>query len=112
MKPLRAYEPFLRWMRELGDTPLYGALVGCIVTLVIQSSSATVAIVVTLAGSVRWISGGADVGRQVANAQILFNVIGVAAVLPFLPLVARVLERLIPDASESRERLRESVPAT
>lgn len=174
MKPLRAYEPFLHWMRELGDTPLYGALVGCIVTLVIQSSSATVAIVVTLASSglislpagvaimlgaeigtcsdtliatigrgrpalrtgvfhlvfnllsavigimlagplvhlVQWISGGAGVGRQVANAQIIFNVIGVAVALPFLPAVARMLERLVPDASERRERLTESMPAT
>jgi phosphate:Na+ symporter len=160
MRPLRTYEPFLRSMRTLGENPWLGAAIGCVVTLVIQSSSATVAIVITLAGSglitlpagvaimlgaeigtcsdtlvatigrgrpalrtgvfhlafnllsalfgvifahelvelVQWFSGGVSVGRQIANAQIVFNLIGVALVLPFLPAVARLLERLIPDA--------------
>jgi phosphate:Na+ symporter len=36
----------------------------------------------------------------VANAQILFNLIGVAAVILFLPAIARGLEWLIPDVAE------------
>jgi phosphate:Na+ symporter len=173
MKPLRTHEPFLAWMRSLGDTPLYGALVGCVVTLVIQSSSATVAIVVTLAGSglitlpagiaimlgaeigtcsdtllatigrgrpalrtgvfhllfnltsavlgvlfaqqlvqlVQWISSEVNVGRQIANAQIIFNLVGVTAVLPFLPAIARLLERLIPDRAAQRAQLSEPISA-
>ena len=159
MKPLRTHEPFLAMMRTLGENAWLGAAVGCLITLIIQSSSATVAIVITLAGSglislpagvaimlgaeigtcsdtlvatigrgrpavrtgvfhllfnlisallgvtfahqmvelVQSISGGVSVGRQIANAQILFNVAGAAVVLPFLPAVARWLTRLIPD---------------
>ncbi|MET0386388.1 MAG: Na/Pi symporter [Polyangiales bacterium] len=159
MKPLRSHGPFLGWMRSLGDNAVMGALVGCVFTLIIQSSSATVAIVITLAGSglvtlpagvaimlgaeigtcsdtliatigrgrpalrtgvfhllfnlfsavlgvlfapqlialAQWMSAGAGIGRQIANAQIVFNVIGVAVVLPLLPAAARALERLLPD---------------
>jgi len=35
------------------------------------------------------VSAGAGVGRQVANAQVIFNLIGVAAVILFLPVIAR-----------------------
>lgn len=51
MKPFRNYQPFIDLMRTLGNNPLLGAIVGAIFTVVIQSSSATVAIVITLAGS-------------------------------------------------------------
>ena len=51
MSPFRNYQPFLDWMRRLGDQTALGALVGAVFTVLIQSSSATVAIVITLAGS-------------------------------------------------------------
>jgi phosphate:Na+ symporter len=51
MKPFRDYEPFIAWMEQLGNNPIMGAVVGAIFTIVIQSSSATVAIVITLASS-------------------------------------------------------------
>lgn len=163
MKPLRNFEPFLHAMQKLGDNPWLGALIGCVVTLIIQSSSATVAIIITLAGSglitlpagvammlgaevgtcsdtlvatigrgrpalrtgvfhlafnlisalvgialapqlvqlVQAVSGEAPLGRQIANAQIIFNCIGVALILPWLPAVARALTRLIPDAERA-----------
>lgn len=166
MEPFRDYEPFLNWMENLGRNPVLGALVGAIFTVIVQSSSATVAIVVTLAGSgliglpagiaimlgaevgtcadtlvatigrgssalrtglfhfffnlgsailglllapqlaqlTQSISGN-DVGRQVANAQMLFNVIGVVAVIGFLPIIARALEKLVPETEADRERL-------
>ena len=44
---------------------------------------------------------GVSAGRQIANAQIFFNVIGVALVLPFLPAIARALTRVSPDAKGS-----------
>jgi len=158
MKPFREYQPFINLMATLGKNPILGAAIGALFTVLIQSSSATVAIVITLAGSglvslpagialmlgaevgtcadtlvstigrgrpalrtgvfhllfnltsailgiifasqlaqvVLAISGD-DVGRQIANAQIIFNVIGVVAVIGFVPLIARGLERLIPD---------------
>ncbi|MGV0027883.1 Na/Pi cotransporter family protein [Phormidesmis priestleyi] len=165
MEPFRDHEPFLNWMERLGRNPFLGALVGAIFTVIIQSSSATVAIVVTLAGSgliglpagiaimlgaevgtcadtlvstigrgrpalrtgvfhllfnlvcvfigillapqlaqlTQAISGD-DVGRQIANAQMMFNIIGVAAVIGFLPIVAQTLEKLLPETEADRQR--------
>ncbi|MBD2124210.1 Na/Pi cotransporter family protein [Trichocoleus sp. FACHB-262] len=165
MEPFRDYEPFLNLMESLGRNPVLGALLGAIFTVIIQSSSATVAIVVTLAGSglialpagiaimlgaevgtcadtlvatigrgsaalrtglfhlffnlssavlgiflapqlaqlTQSISGD-DVGRQVANAQMLFNGIGVVAIIGFLPIIARALEKLVPETTADRER--------
>lgn len=51
MKPFREYKPFIDWMKTLGENPILGALVGAIFTVIVQSSSATVAIVITLASS-------------------------------------------------------------
>jgi phosphate:Na+ symporter len=171
MKPLRNYEPFMHAMETLGETPVLGALFGAIFTIIIQSSSAAIAIVITLSGSglmtlpagiaimlgaeigtcadtlvatigrgrpalrtgvfhlafnlvsacigvalapafvelVRGISGGASIGRQIAHAQMLFNGVGVALVLPFLPAIARLLERLLPDTEHAEARA--AVPA-
>ncbi|MFH7027446.1 MAG: Na/Pi cotransporter family protein [Heteroscytonema crispum UTEX LB 1556] len=162
-EPFKNYPPFLNWMERLGENTLMGALVGALFTILVQSSSATVAIVVTLASqglislpagvalvlgaevgtcadtlvatigrerpAVRtgifhlmfnvasaavgivfaaqlatfavWVSklagAGDDVAREIANAQLIFNLLGVALVIGFLPLIARFLERLIPD---------------
>ncbi|MBH8556155.1 Na/Pi cotransporter family protein [Nostocaceae cyanobacterium CENA357] len=161
--PFRDYPQFINWMESLGHNTLQGALVGGLFTILIQSSSATLAIVVTLASqglislptgialmlgaevgtcadtlvatigrerpAIRtgvfhlifnlasasigllfasqlaalslWVSSLAGVGdnvaRQIANAQLIFNLLGVLLVLGFLPWIARGLERLIPD---------------
>jgi phosphate:Na+ symporter len=52
---------------------------------------------VQLAGAAQWLAFGADVPRQIANAHLLFNVLGVVLVIGFTPWIARGLERLIPD---------------
>jgi phosphate:Na+ symporter len=166
MKPFREYEPFISWMERLGSNPLLGALVGAIFTIIIQSSSATVAIVITLASSglialpagiaimlgaevgtcadtllstigrgsaalrtgifhlffnlvsailgiifapqlvqlAQLISGEAGVGRQVANAQMLFNILGVVLVIGLLPAIATLLSSLIPDTQSDLQR--------
>ncbi len=158
MKPFRDYQPFINLMATLGTHPVLGAAIGALFTVLIQSSSATVAIVITLASSglislpagialmlgaevgtcadtlvstvgrgraalrtgvfhflfnitsaivgiifapqlaqlVLAISGD-SVGRQIANAQVIFNLIGVAVVIGFVPLIVRGLEKLIPD---------------
>jgi len=56
-------------------------------------------------------AAGAGVGRQVANAQVIFNLIGVAAVILFLPVIAQSLERLIPDTYGDRKLHPEAVQA-
>jgi phosphate:Na+ symporter len=171
MRPFRTYQPFIDLMETLGNNPLLGAAVGALFTVIIQSSSATVAIVITLASSglislpagvaimlgaevgtcadtlvatigrgrpalrtgvfhfgfnlvsailgiifapllvqlVLSFSGGAGVGRQVANAQILFNGIGVAVMVIFLPAIARILQRLIPDTGDDLKLQPETV---
>ena len=48
-EPLHKYPPFERLLSHLDD-PLLGALAGALVTALIQSSSATVGIVIVLAG--------------------------------------------------------------
>jgi phosphate:Na+ symporter len=173
MRPFRTYQPFIDLMQTLGNNPLLGAVVDAIFTVIIQSSSATVAIVITLASSgliglpagiaimlgaevgtcsdtllatlgrgraairtgvfhlgfnlisaalgimfapylvqlVLTLSPGAGVGRQVANAQILFNLIGVVVVIGFLPAIARGLEWIIPDTPGERQPFPETMQA-
>jgi phosphate:Na+ symporter len=50
-----------------------------------------------LADVARRLAFGGGIPRQIANAHMLFNVLGVLLMLPFTPRVARLLERLIPD---------------
>ncbi|WP_322718919.1 Na/Pi cotransporter family protein [Nostoc sp. ChiQUE02] len=174
MEPFKDYQPFIKLMETLGNNALLGAGVGALFTVLVQSSSATVAIIVTLAsqglislsagvalmlgaevgtcadtlvatfgrerpavrtgifhllfnlttaavgivfatqlaGFAQWISqlmgAGDDVARQIANAQLIFNLLGVALIIGFLPLIARGLERLLPD-KKNQNRQAESV---
>lgn len=156
--PLRESPQFKAWMTSLVN-PFQGALVGGVVTLVIQSSSATVAIAIALAGKglvslpagiavmlgaelgtcsdtllatlrtnrqavktglfhftfnffsiclgllffdyfvalVTYLSAGASLKTQIANAHVMFNAIGVLLVIPFLPWIASLLERMVPE---------------
>ena len=43
------------------------------------------------------ISGQASLEQKVANAHMLFNSIGVLVFLPFIGMVERILNRLLPD---------------
>lgn len=170
MEPFEEYQPFIKWMETLGDNTLLGAAVGALFTILVQSSSATVAIIVTLAsqglislpagialmlgaevgtcadtlvatigrdaravrtgvfhlmfnvvcagigilfaaqlaGLSQWVSSlagaGNDIPRQIANAQVIFNVSGVVLVIGFLPLIARGLEKLIPDGQKGDQK--------
>lgn len=158
VEPLREYEPFIGWMRGM-ERPLMGALVGAAVTVLLQSSSATLGLVIALASGnlitlpagmammlgaevgtcadtlvaslgrsrdavrvglfhllfnlttvslglllirpftalVEWMSGGAEVERQIANAHVLFNVAGVVLFIGFTGWMAMLLRRLVPD---------------
>lgn len=155
VEPLQESGRFARWMERL-ERPVVGVAVGALTTLVIQSSSATLGMAVTLAsqGLLSLPAGvavmlgaeigtcadtlvatlgrsrealraglfhllfnlatvavgvwcveplaalaramGGDAARQVANAHVAFNTLGVAAALTVLAPAARGLERLIP----------------
>lgn len=158
VEPLEGHPGLLRWVERM-ETPLLGAVAGCVMTLLIQSSSATMGIIIALASQglitlpagvammlgaeigtcsdtlvatigrsrdavraglfhllfniatvtlgllfVEQLTGwaadtaGDDVPRQIANAHVAFNVLGVLLVLPFTRGVTRMLRWLIPDA--------------
>ncbi|MBP7900703.1 MAG: Na/Pi cotransporter family protein [Gammaproteobacteria bacterium] len=110
MSPLRDYPPFLAMMAQM-QSPLFGILIGLVFTALVQSSSATVGIVIVLAsnGFLTLPAGialilGANVGTCVtallaaigksrdalraAVAHVSFNVLAVLVWLPFLPYLA------------------------
>lgn len=157
VEPLKEYQGFIEWMKKL-ESPVQGALTGGFVTLVIQSSSATVAMAIKLCGQglmelpagiavmlgaelgtcsdtlvatigrtrpavrtgffhltfslitiilglifiepftdlVLLISDGYPIQRQVANAHILFNCLGVLICLPFIPFFEKLMYRIVP----------------
>ena len=46
-----------------------------------------------------WLPGGGSLPRQIANAHVAFNVLGVAAFIAFTPLAARLLESISPETA-------------
>lgn len=164
VEPLRESRAFVRLM-EAVNNPLKGAGVGALMTLIVQSSSATVGMVITLAkrglielagaiavmlgaelgtcsdtllatirGSrqavktglfhlffnvvsialglaifpifvreVAAISGSAELEQQVANAHMLFNIGGVLLFLPFVGLMVRMLNKLLPEKNSAQQ---------
>lgn len=116
VEPLKDEAFFSEWMKKT-ETPLMGALIGAIVTLVIQSSSATVgmAIILTKKGFLSLVGGtavmlGAELGtcsdtllatirgsRQALKTglfHVTFNLLsillGLVLFYPFIELVKRV----------------------
>jgi phosphate:Na+ symporter len=158
VEPLKDEAFFSEWMKKT-ENPLIGAIVGMIVTLVIQSSSATVGMAIilskkglisltggiavmlgaelgtcsdtllaTIKGSrqalktglfhvtfnllsiiiglvlfypfvklVKIISYGASVERTVANAHMIFNILGVLVFFWTIPFFEKILNKLLPD---------------
>jgi len=173
VEPLRDHRPVLDLLARL-ESPWLGVLIGAALTVLIQSSSATLGIVITLASqglitlpagiavmlgaeigtcadtlvatvgrsreAVRAgvfhllfnittviagvlfveqftrlalrISGGADVARQIANAHMLFNVLGVLVFIGATPLLARALLWLLPDSRAARRPVLEPSSVT
>ena len=134
MSPLRSYEPFLQLMTRM-DNPLPGILVGALFTALVQSSSATTAIVITMAGQglISLEAGialafGANIGTCVtaqlaalgktrealraAVVHLLFNVGGVLIWLPFISLLASWVVAVSPSHPEleGTARLAADVP--
>ncbi|MBF0584741.1 MAG: Na/Pi cotransporter family protein [Magnetococcales bacterium] len=134
MKPLRSYEPFIEMMRTF-DNPLIGILVSTLFTGIIQSSSATMGVVVALAmqgllsleGGIA-LAFGANIGTcataglavigrprpavRVAVAHVSFKIAGVAIFAWFIPQLAELCRVVSPTYPhlEGAARLAAEVP--
>lgn len=116
VEPLRDDKRFLQWMTML-ETPVRGAGVGAIVTIIIQSSSATVGMVITLAkkGLLTLSAGiavmlGAELGtcadtllatirsdRQSVKTglfHLLFNIVSISLGLLLFPWFVELIESI------------------
>ena len=134
MKPLRSYEPFLEWMVHMED-PLLGILAGAAFTALVQSSSATTAVVIVMAsrGLISLPAGialifGANIGTCVtallasigkprealraAVVHVLFNVLGVLLWVGLIGYLADVVAWLSPSSEglEGKEKLAADTP--
>ena len=120
MKPLRSYEPFIELMQNVSN-PLIGILVSTAFTALIQSSSATMGVVIVLAsqGLISLEGGialalGANIGTcataglaalgkpreavRVAVAHVTFKIVGVLLIVGFIPPFADVVRSISPAA--------------
>lgn len=116
--PLRTYEPFMDMMQQMAN-PLWAILLASAFTAVMQSSSATTGLVITLAGQgfISLDTGialifGANIGtcitaglasigkpREAVRAAVvhgLFNVTGVVMWLAFIPQLAALVTWISP----------------
>lgn len=130
MAPLAEHPVFLRWMTQVRHTPLLGLLLGTGMTLVVQSSSATIGVLqgvarqagpdgvhslLGLAGAVPVLlgdnvgttitailaaAGGTRDAKRVAAAHCCFNLSGSLVCLLALPWFVRLVELLPPEGEE------------
>jgi phosphate:Na+ symporter len=120
-RPLRTYEPFIELMQRL-ENPLLAILAGAVFTAIIQSSSATIGIIIVLAsqGFITLETGialtfGANIGTsvtamlasigkppeavQTALVHMLFNVFGVILWFGFIDELAAFVRWISPEAA-------------
>ena len=125
VEPLRDHPTFMDWMTRL-ENPLSGAGTGALVTLIIQSSSATVGMVITLGkkGLISLAAGiavmiGAELGtcadtllatvrssRQALKTglfQLLFNLFSVILGLLCFPLFVHLIQFVSGNAHEEQQ---------
>ncbi len=134
MKPLRSYEPFIALMQNVSN-PLIGILIATAFTALVQSSSATMGIVIVLAsqGLISLEGGialalGANIGTcataglaaigkpreavRVAVAHVTFKIVGVLLIVWFIPPFAELVRYISPAAEHltGMERLAADTP--
>ncbi len=130
MKPLFETQAGSNLIANLSEVPLIGLAVGTIVTAIIQSSAASIAFLQTMASTTGpdGINGiislqsaipillGANIGttisallasvgasvnaKRTAAANTIFNMIGAAAFMLFIPQFVRLVEMISPGGSE------------
>lgn len=122
MKPLATSDVFIQLMGQVKDMPILGVALGTVMTLVVQSSSATIAVlqnfasqagpdgvtsIIGLAGAIPILLGDnigttitavlASIGqsrdaKRVAAAHCTFNITGAAVAFCILPYFAKVVQ--------------------
>ncbi|MDW4040037.1 Na/Pi cotransporter family protein [Staphylococcus saprophyticus] len=115
VKPLADLEGFKQLMLDMSFNPIYGLIAGTILTVVIQSSSATIGILqgffandlISLHGALPVLLGdnigttitavlaslaGSLAAKRVAALHVMFNVIGASIFLIILPLYQMAIE--------------------
>jgi phosphate:Na+ symporter len=120
MRPLRSYQPFVDLMASMSN-PLYGILIGAVFTAVVQSSSATLGVIIALAsqGLIPLQAGialvfGANIGTTVtallatigqprsalhtAIGHVSFKVLIVVIWLPLIGFLERITRAVSPSA--------------
>jgi phosphate:Na+ symporter len=121
MAPLKDYGPFLELLKAM-SSPLLAIAVATLFTVLVQSSSATTAIVVVMAGQgfISLEAGialamGANIGTCITTAvlasigktveakraaiiHVIFNVLGVAIWLPLIPVLAYFSVEVSPES--------------
>jgi phosphate:Na+ symporter len=121
-RPLRTFQPFIDAIQDM-KSPLLGIVVGAVFTAVVQSSAATLGIIIALAGQglmpleagIALILGAnvgtcgtallAAIGKppealQVGIVHLLFNVLGVLFFVFFIPQLADLVRTVSPSAPE------------
>ncbi len=134
MRPLRTYEPFIDLMQNVTN-PAVGILVATAFTALIQSSSATMGVVIALAsqGLISLEGGialalGANIGTcataglaaigkpreavRVAVAHVTFKIVGVLMIVWFIPPFADLIRSISPssDALTGMDKLAADTP--
>jgi phosphate:Na+ symporter len=122
MEPLRTYQPFIDLMANMSN-PILGILVAAVFTALVQSSSASMGVVIVLAmqGLITLEAGislalGANIGTcvtaglasigkpreavRVAVCHVLFKIIGVLIMLPLIGPFAKFVVTISPSAPE------------
>jgi len=122
MDPLKTYQPFIDLMANMSN-PILGILISAIFTALVQSSSATMGVVIVLAmqGLITLNAGialalGANIGTcvtagiasigkpreavRVATTHVLFKVVGVMIMLPFIGPFAKLVIYISPSPAE------------
>ncbi|KRG08219.1 Na/Pi cotransporter family protein [Staphylococcus sp. NAM3COL9] len=115
VKPLANLDGFHQFMLDMSTNPIFGVAAGTIITVVIQSSSATIGILqgffandlISLNGALPVLLGdnigttitavlaslaGSLASKRVAAVHVMFNVIGAAIFLAILPIYQWVVE--------------------
>jgi phosphate:Na+ symporter len=122
MHPLRTYQPFINLMANMSN-PILGILVAAFFTALVQSSSASMGVVIVLAmqGLITLEAGialalGANIGTcvtaglaslgkpreavRVATSHVLFKIIGVLIMLPLIGPFAKFVVYISPSPAE------------
>ncbi|MEX3895951.1 Na/Pi cotransporter family protein [Paraburkholderia sp. BR10954] len=132
--PLRTYQPFIDAMQDMRN-PLVGVIVGAVFTAIVQSSAATLAVVIALSGqglmpleaAITLILGAnvgtcgtallASIGKppeavQVGVVHLVFNVLGVVIALFLIPQMAEFVRWISPSHPDLQglERLAAEAP--